>query len=159
MVAANSRRKKSAKSEGDTPQAKSPKLHLAENMGCQAPTSVASSPASSGSKLCRHCGKERVNRPRGLGWSCYYTPGVRELYPSTSKYSRRGVPDFSGCAPLPDAPTTAVPGTREKVEVLVERAKASKVLHHPADARYAGDPRPAEWLARQVQTFEVGRAA
>lgn len=33
-------------------------------------------------KLCRHCGKEPANRPRGLGWSCYSTPGVRELYPS-----------------------------------------------------------------------------
>ncbi len=29
---------------------------------------------------CRHCTKGRVNRPAGLCWSCYYTPGVREMY-------------------------------------------------------------------------------
>jgi hypothetical protein len=114
--------------------------------------------------ICRHCTKHHVNRPRGLCWACYYTPGVRELYPSTSKYSRRGVPNFAGAAPLPAVPTTAAPGTPEKLKVLEQRAKALKALFHPADSRYAGDPRPAEWLAAQVsqhvlQTFEVGRAA
>ena len=28
---------------------------------------------------CRHCGKSKVNRPRGLCWTCYYTPGLRML--------------------------------------------------------------------------------
>lgn len=36
---------------------------------------------------CRHCGKGKVCRPRGLCWRCYYTPGVRDLYPSTSKFN------------------------------------------------------------------------
>lgn len=35
---------------------------------------------------CRHCDTNAVNRPRGLCWTCYYTPGVLDLYPSTSKY-------------------------------------------------------------------------
>lgn len=39
--------------------------------------------------LCRHCQTKKANRPRGLCWPCYYTPGVKELYPSTSKYGRR----------------------------------------------------------------------
>ena len=30
--------------------------------------------------ICRHCTKSKVNRPRGLCWSCYYTPGVKEQY-------------------------------------------------------------------------------
>ena len=30
--------------------------------------------------ICRHCTKSKVNRPRGLCWSCYYTPGVKDLY-------------------------------------------------------------------------------
>lgn len=38
-------------------------------------------------KLCRHCKESSANRPKGLCWSCYYTPGVRKLYPSTSKYA------------------------------------------------------------------------
>ncbi len=48
--------------------------------------------------MCRHCQRVRSNRPRGLCWSCYYTPGVREKYPSTSKYARRGVSDLNGPA-------------------------------------------------------------
>ncbi len=39
-----------------------------------------------GRPLCRHCQKSHVNRPLGLCWHCYYCPGVRALYPSTSKY-------------------------------------------------------------------------
>lgn len=36
--------------------------------------------------ICRHCSKFKANRPRGLCWKCYYTPGVRDLFPSTSKF-------------------------------------------------------------------------
>jgi hypothetical protein len=84
--------------------------------------------------MCRHCEQVRSNRPRGLCWSCYYTPGVRELYPSTSKYARRGVKDFNGRVPLP-APTEALPGTAEKVAVLQERARLGQALWHPLDAQ------------------------
>ena len=38
--------------------------------------------------VCRNCNRGPVNRPRGLCWSCYYTPGVRDQYPSTSKFAR-----------------------------------------------------------------------
>ena len=83
---------------------------------------------------CRHCNKVKSNRPRGLCWSCYYRPGVRELYPSTSKFARRGVSDFNGRAALP-VPTTALPGTPEKVAVLEMRAALRQQLWHPDDAR------------------------
>jgi hypothetical protein len=99
--------------------------------------------------ICRHCSKSKVNRPRGLCWSCYYTPGVKEQYPSTSKYARRGVGNFSGSAPLPAAPTTAAPGTPEKLAVLEQRARLKQAIFHPADARYEGDPRPLEFLKNQ----------
>lgn len=36
---------------------------------------------------CRHCQRKKPNRPRGLCYSCYYLPGVRDQYPSTSKFS------------------------------------------------------------------------
>ena len=91
--------------------------------------------------ICRHCKKSKVNRPRGLCWSCYYTEGVKDQYPSTSKYARRGVGNFNGNAPLP-VPTTAPPGTPEKMAVLEERARLKQALWHPLDARYEGDPRP-----------------
>jgi len=85
--------------------------------------------------LCRHCQKVRSNRPRGLCWSCYYTPGVRDQYPSTSKYARRGVSDFNGRASQSVDPTTALPGTEEKVAVLAERARLGMALWHPQDAK------------------------
>jgi hypothetical protein len=84
--------------------------------------------------LCRHCKRVESNRPRGLCWSCYYRPGVRELYPSTSKFARRGVSDFNGRASLAAQPTTAVPGSPEKVAVLEERARLGLALWHPLDA-------------------------
>jgi hypothetical protein len=58
---------------------------------------------------------------------------VRELFPSTSKYARRGVGNFIGRTPLP-VPTRARPGTPEKVAVLAERAHNHQSLWHPADA-------------------------
>lgn len=97
------------------------------------------------SKVCRHCRKGTVNRPLGLCWGCYYAPGVRALYPSTSKYAKRGIANFSGDARMPE-PTTAPPGTPDKVAVMETRAKQGQAIFHPADARYEGDPRPVEFL-------------
>lgn len=83
-------------------------------------------------QLCRHCQEIFANRPRGLCWTCYYTPGVRDQYPSTSKFARRGVRDFNGRTRLPD-PTPALPGTEAKVAVLEERARRGIALWHPLD--------------------------
>ena len=83
---------------------------------------------------CRHCQQAPVSRPRGLCWVCYYTPGVRDLYPTTSKYGRRGVGNITGNAPLPAFPTSALPGTPEKIAVLEERARLKQCLWHPDDA-------------------------
>lgn len=85
--------------------------------------------------LCRHCQKVRSNRPRGLCWSCYYRPGVRDQYPSTSKYARRGVSDFNGSTSVAAKPTEALPGTEDKVAILAERARLGLSLWHPRDAR------------------------
>ena len=84
--------------------------------------------------LCRHCNKTRASRPRGLCWSCYYAAGVREQYPSTSKFGRRGVSDFNGRTKLPPAATEAAPGSDEKIAILAERARQRQSLWHPHDA-------------------------
>ena len=97
---------------------------------------------------CRHCGRAKVNRPRGLCWSCYYTHGVRDRYPSTSKFARRGLGIFNGNTVQPPVPTTAPPGTPEKMAVLEMRIRHRQALWHPLDATHAGDPRPMEWLRR-----------
>lgn len=103
--------------------------------------------------ICKHCGKSKVNRPRGLCWTCYYTPGVKDQHPSTSKYARRGVGNFNGNAPIPCEPTTAAPGTIEKMQVLEYRAKNKQALWHPLDAQYLGDPRPLSVLQMVESTM------
>lgn len=94
--------------------------------------------------MCRHCSQSKVNRPRGLCWHCFYQPGVKELYPSTSKYARRGVRNFAGAAPLPLFPTNELPGTPEKVAVMLERAKAGYAIFHPHDAKRPESDAPCE---------------
>src|SRR5438270_146923 len=84
--------------------------------------------------LCRNCNRTHANRPRGLCWSCYYTPGLRERFPSTSKFAHRGVDDFFGKPLLPAVPTPAMPGTPAKVAILEERARLHQALWHPLDA-------------------------
>jgi hypothetical protein len=84
--------------------------------------------------LCRHCKRSEATRPRGLCWTCYYAPGVRERYPSTSKYAHRGVDDFNGLPFLPPLPTRARPGTPEKLAILEQRARLRLALWHPQDA-------------------------
>ena|SRR6516162_5500149 len=83
---------------------------------------------------CRNCKRVESNRPRGLCWSCYYRPGVRELFPSTSKFARRGIGNGNVVVPLPSEPTAAFPGFPEKVAVLEDRARQGVALWHPADA-------------------------
>ena len=88
--------------------------------------------------LCRHCGDARISRPRGLCWSCYYTPGVRELYLRDAGCGRRAIHgERGGCYELPAFPTNAWPGTDEKVKVLEERALLGTALFHPEDTTFA----------------------
>jgi hypothetical protein len=61
---------------------------------------------------------------------------LRQLYPSTSKFARRGVDDFNGRVPLAATPTRAMPGSQEKVAVLEERAQRHLALWHPQDAPF-----------------------
>src|SRR5690242_18685451 len=91
--------------------------------------------------MCRNCEKVKSNRPRGLCWSCYYSPGVRDRYPSTSKFAHRGIGNFNGRVELPPLPTNALPGTPEKVAILEQRARLHQALWHPDDARVGRESR------------------
>src|SRR5262245_17841287 len=94
--------------------------------------------------MCRNCQKTKANRPRGLCWTCYYTAGVREKFPSTSKFARRGIGNFNGTAPLPDQPTPAAPGSEAKIMILMERAAKRQALFHPLDSMFAAAEAPTE---------------
>lgn len=100
------------------------------------PTNADGSPL-----MCRHCRLKAVNRARGLCWDCYYTPGTKELYPSTSKYARRGFGNIAGELPLPSETTSAIPGTEEKVAVMEARATAGCRIFHPGDGPEAAENR------------------
>lgn len=90
--------------------------------------------------LCRHCGRGKINRPRGLCWNCYYKPGVKELYPAKF-FPQLGLGVGESISPLP-IPTRALPGTAAKLAVLLERVKNRQALFHPLDAQYDdGDDR------------------
>jgi hypothetical protein len=84
--------------------------------------------------ICRHCGCRVVTRPRGLCWTCYYLPGVRDRYETIGIYARRGVANGYRHGTMPE-PTTALPGTAEKVAVLEQRAAVGQALWHPSDAQ------------------------
>lgn len=88
-----------------------------------------------GRRVCRHCRTRPVNRPRGLCVTCYYTPEVLILYPKTvCVYTRRGLGlSSSACYPLPDDPTSAQPGSNEKILVMRERAMRNQSIFHPDD--------------------------
>src|SRR5262245_38417922 len=89
-------------------------------------------------KICQHCGKGRITRPRKLCWNCYYTPGVRDLYPSTSKFGRRGPGCMRARSRPPTFPTNALPGSLEKILVLTQRAELAQDLWHVDDASWDG---------------------
>lgn len=83
---------------------------------------------------CRHCHQKPESRPRGLCWKCYYIQGVRELYPSTSKFARRGTglrrPSFYR---IPAESTQARPGSKEKILVMIDSLERGEHLYHPDD--------------------------
>jgi hypothetical protein len=103
---------------------------------------LATTAALAPSAPCRHCGQARAIQRRGLCHACYYTPGVRDLYPSTSKYGQRDLDRRD--RPPPATPTSARPGSEAKVRVLEERAARGEALFHPLDSREAPDL--AGWL-------------
>lgn len=82
--------------------------------------------------ICRHCHKRTVSRPRGLCYHCYYTPGVTDLYPSKSKFARRGLGN-SGRGKPASAPTDAPPGSRDKMAVMHQRLLRGESLFHQDD--------------------------
>lgn len=80
--------------------------------------------------VCLHCSTESTIYPRGLCFRCYKRPYIRERY-ATQEVAYREPKR----ARLPRRPTTAKPGTPEKIAVMMERAAAKRQLFHPGDAR------------------------
>jgi hypothetical protein len=82
--------------------------------------------------VCRHCNRSPINRPRALCWNCYYAPGVKDLYPSTSP-QRQGNGLGNKAGRLPAEPTDAQPGSERKIRVMEQRAARGESIFHPDD--------------------------
>jgi hypothetical protein len=87
---------------------------------------------------CRHCGTRPACRPRGLCWGCYYRTSPED-YPTMSKLARRIGNHNRGRSP-PPAPTSALPGSLEKVAILCQRAALGVSLWHPEYAAMTRAP-------------------
>ena len=84
---------------------------------------------------CRHCGRPKVNRPRGLCWGCWGRRDVRESYPITSKFARRGVGNSNAASKPAASPCPHPQGSPGRIDTLSARAAAGESLWHPGDCR------------------------
>jgi len=85
---------------------------------------------------CRHCAKPIVNTTRrGLCAGCYNTRLIRDQYPAPSPTAcgtYRGIDHGNKQGELPE-PTEALPGSPEKLQVLMRRARRGEKLFHAKD--------------------------
>lgn len=83
---------------------------------------------------CRHCNAKPSCRPRGLCWTCFYTPAVRDLYPiKACEHNQRGSGNGMTAVILPPSPTATLVGTEDRLRIYQERAEKMFALNHPAD--------------------------
>ncbi len=83
--------------------------------------------------LCQHCHVNRETRPRRLCFTCYASLDIRVLYPSTSKHAKRGIASGKDHYPDPAQSTDAVPGSEEKILVMIARIERGEALFHADD--------------------------
>lgn len=86
---------------------------------------------------CVHCGRPNVSRPRGMCWTCYYLPGVRDQY-ATKGNAGHGVGQDNHAHRLAAIPTRHLPGTEGKLREMAARVAAGVSCFHPGD-RLDGD--------------------
>jgi hypothetical protein len=87
---------------------------------------------------CRHCGSTKRGERHDLCRKCCRTPAIRRLYPVAIK--ERGYDTREGCrVRLPRWYTRAMPGSSEKIAVMMHRLERREQLHHPRD-RKMSDP-------------------
>jgi hypothetical protein len=82
---------------------------------------------------CVNCGRVMRCPKRGLCVTCYKRSEIRARFPSRSKFHNHFRERRQH--PLPRCSTQALPGSREKIEVLMERAARQEQLFHPGDTR------------------------
>lgn len=90
-------------------------------------------------KNCKHCGAGHWQGSRGLCLSCYRKPLIKELYPvlkdvrPLKRGEDRAQREYGEDRPVPRTPTKAVPGSEEKIKILMQRYSGGYQLWHPRD--------------------------
>lgn len=82
---------------------------------------------------CIHCKKRKIARSRRLCVPCFNDKDIRERYPITSKFARRGAGIDNHGEKLPASTTDESPGSDEKIKVMIERLERGESLFHPDD--------------------------
>lgn len=104
-------------------------------------------------KRCRRCNSTRKIKSRGLCKRCWRNKSIRDLFGDADKrfkarskrtkqrmaaWRKRGErldDDGTKAGKVPASPTTAAPGTAEKVEVMRQRVERGEMPCHPMDAK------------------------
>lgn len=85
---------------------------------------------------CRHCKREMRIYGRGLCYTCFTTRSIRVMYPRGSHGGIANVKRGDGVdnARRPaSCPTSAQPGSVEKIAVMQWRAAMGEEVFHPQD--------------------------
>jgi hypothetical protein len=90
-------------------------------------------------KPCKHCGINMGSHARGLCYRCWSNPTIKDLYPADRRCNRGVSCTNTNITRAMPTPTTALPGTEEKFEVLCQRAERGEQLFHPLDATHEED--------------------
>lgn len=80
---------------------------------------------------CRHCARRPATRARRLCYACYHEPVIRNRFPpQTTNRPKNSTRDRK----LARIPTPALPGSEEKLLVMIHRYARKEQLFHPRDA-------------------------
>ncbi|HWG69673.1 MAG TPA: hypothetical protein VN692_09690 [Steroidobacteraceae bacterium] len=97
------------------------------------PICTRHAPAEPGPR-CLHCHTFKRTRPRGLCRRCHTDKSIRKQYAPTSPHGRRMKVYPPGPRPKPRSPTSARPGSEDKILALQARVSRGLDPHHPRDA-------------------------
>lgn len=84
---------------------------------------------------CRHCGNTRSIDRRNLCQKCYRKRSTINRYKPLPSSGYTGLLADRNSYPLPE-PTDVMPGTPEKIAVMIDRAERGLAVLHPEDRRY-----------------------
>lgn len=85
--------------------------------------------------ICQHCKKRPGCRPRQLCYTCHANFAIRKLYPSKSKFGKRGNGGENTSNKEPLLPTYHYPGTQGKIAEMSLRSSLGEGLFHASDAK------------------------